>query len=244
MTSPKKHNKPGKETTGHARILDWPENERPRERLLKYGAEALSEAELLAILIRTGTRKRTAVDLAKKLLSDFENLERLASRSAADLRQQLRELGLGLAKASTIVAAFELGRRALASRADKKEPIHSPDDIAQRFIPMLREMKKEVFLVILLDSANHIIRHVKISDGILNSSLVHPREVFRPAIAEPAAAIVLLHNHPSGNPEPSSEDIQITRQLIEVSKVMGIPIHDHIIVAGTGYTSFAERGIL
>jgi len=244
VTFRKKQHKRVQETTAHSRILDWPEGERPRERLLKYGAEALSDAELLAILIRTGARKRTAVDLARKLLTDFENLERLASRSAADLRQQLRELGLGLAKASTIVAAFELGRRALSSRAAKKAPIHSPDDIAQRYMPVLRERKQEVFFVILLDSANHIIREVKISDGILNSSLVHPREVFRPAIAEPAAAIVLLHNHPSGNPEPSGEDLQITRQLIEVSKVMGIPIYDHIIVAGTGYTSFAERGIL
>ena len=244
MTSRKKQNKRGEEFTGHSKILDWPESERPRERLLKYGAETLSDAELLAILVRTGARKITAVDLARRLLSDFETLERLASRSAADLRQQLHEMGLGLAKAATIVAAFELGRRALASHATKKTSIHSPEDIAQRYVPLLREMKKEVFLVILLDSANHIIREVKISDGILNSSLVHPREVFRPAIAEPAAAIVLLHNHPSGNPEPSSEDLQITRQLMEASKIIGIPIHDHLIVAGNSYTSFAERGFL
>lgn len=225
-------------------ILDWPEHERPRERLLKHGVEALSNAELLAILIRTGAKNRTAVDLARTLLQTFETLERLASRSAVELHQQQRKLGLGVAKATTIVAAFELGRRAAASHATKKIRIHSPDDIAKRYIPLLREMKQESFRVILLDSANHIIRDVKISDGILDASLVHPREVFRHAVAEPAAAIILLHNHPSGNPEPSSEDLQITKQLVQASKIMGIPIHDHIIVAGDSYISFAERGIL
>ncbi len=236
----KTRRKTGKDSEGHSRILDWPESERPRERLLAHGVEMLSDAELLAILIRTGARKRTAVDLARKILSDFETLERLASRSAADLRR----LGLGLAKAASVVAAFELGRRALASPSTTKTPVRSPEDIARHYIPLFREKKKENFFVILLDSANHVIREVKISDGILNSSLVHPREVFRPAIAEPAAAIILLHNHPSGNPEPSPEDLQITRQLMEASKIMGIPIHDHLIVAGNSYTSFAERGIL
>lgn len=224
-------------------IPDWPEHERPRERLLKYGAETLSDAELLAILIRTGKKHHTAVDLAQTLLSTFESLDRMASRSVADLRQHEKKLGLGLAKAATIVAAFELGRRA-ASQSTKKTRIHSPEDIANRYIPLMRETKKESFYVILLDSANHILREVKISDGILNSSLVHPREVFKPAIAEPAAAIILLHNHPSGNPEPSNEDVQITRQLVEAGKILSIPIHDHIIIAGNTYASFAERGIL
>lgn len=225
-------------------IPDWPEAERPRERLLKHGVEALSDAELLAILIRAGTKQRTAVDMARELLTTFETLERLASRSIADLRQQQHQLGLGIAKAATIVAAFELGRRAAVPQGRKKIRIQSPEDIAKRYMPQMREMKKEIFMAILLDSANNIIRDVKISVGILNSSLVHPREVFRPAIAEPAAAIILLHNHPSGNPEPSSEDLQITKQLVEASKIIGIPIHDHIIVAGDTFTSFAERGML
>lgn len=227
----------------HMKITHWPEAERPRERLLKQGVEALSDAELLAILIRTGVPKKTAVDVARRLLMQHETLERLASRSVADLRHD-KGVGLGVAKAATIVAAFELGRRAAAGFMDKKVSVRSPDDIARRYIPLFRELKKEIFLVVLLDSANHILREVKISEGILNSSLVHPREVFRPAITEPAAAIILLHNHPSGNAEPSNEDLQITRQLHEAGKILGIPIHDHVIVAGNSYTSFAERGIL
>src|SRR5713101_3989780 len=157
----KRQRKTGKDSDGHSRIPDWPESERPRERLLKHGVEMLSDAELLAILIRTGARKRTAVDLARKILSDFETLERLASRSAADLRQQSRRLGLGLAKAASVVAAFELGRRALASPTTKT-PIRSPEDIARQYIPLFREKKKENFFVILLDSANHVIREVKV----------------------------------------------------------------------------------
>lgn len=224
-------------------IPKWPEHERPRERLLRLGGRSLSDAELLAIIIRTGTRQRTAVDLAKRLLTRFQDLSRLSSRSVADLRQQRTEVGLGTAKAASIVAAFELGRRA-AAQEGKKIRVRSPEDIARYFIPLLREEKKERFSIVLLDSANNSLGDVVISDGILNSSLVHPREVFRPAIAEPAAAIILVHNHPSGNPEPSAEDLQITRQLVEASKILGIPIHDHIIVAGDSFTSFAERGIL
>lgn len=224
-------------------IPEWPEHERPRERLMKHGVDALSEAELLAILLRTGTRNHTAVDVARLLLSKFESLERLSSRSLAELRHHDRKLGLGLAKAATIIAAFELGRRA-ASKSTTKDRIHSPEDVARRYSPHLKDKKHESFIVVLLDSANQIIREVKISDGILNSSLVHPREVFKPAIAEPAAAIILLHNHPSGNPEPSAEDLHITRQLVEASKILSIPIHDHIIIAGNTYTSFSERGIL
>lgn len=222
-------------------IPHWPEQERPRERLIRHGAETLSNAELLAILLRTGSKQRTAVDLARSLLEKFASLERLSFRSVAELRHH----GLGAAKAASIVAAFELGRRAVsAQQTAKKLRVHSPQEIAQRYIPQMFDKKQERFYVILLDSANHIIREEKISDGILNSSLVHPREVFKPAIAEPAAAIILLHNHPSGNPEPSSEDVHITRQLIEASKIIGIPIHDHIIIAGNSYTSFAERGML
>jgi len=220
-------------------IPRWPAHERPRERLLKHGAETLSDAELLAILIRSGTRKRTAVDLARALLADCETLGALASRSIEDLRQRL-----GTAKAAAVVAAFELGRRSAASHNASNPRVHSPEDIARRYIPLMRELKKEQFRVVLLDSANHILRDVRITEGILNSSLVHPREVFKPAITEPAAAIILLHNHPSGNPDPSGEDLQITRQLVDASKIIGIPVHDHIIIAGNTYTSFAEKGLL
>ena len=225
----------------HSKIPDWPKDERPREKLLRRGAVALSDAELLAILIRTGSGNVTAVDLAKKLVADFQSLANLSSRSVHEL---VRYLGLGEAKAISIIAAFELGRRTAAGRREKGMTITSPQDVVECYRPFLRDLKHEQFKVLLLDSANHLLRDVEISTGILDSSLVHPREVFRHAILEPAASIILLHNHPSGNAEPSAEDIQITKQLVESGKIMGILVQDHIVIAGDMFTSFAERGIL
>jgi DNA repair protein RadC len=225
----------------HTKISEWPKNERPREKLMTHGSESLSDAELLAILLRTGAGRITAVDLAKKLLSDFTSLEFLAGRPLHQLKQYH---GLGEVKAISLLAAFELGRRAASYRRTDKLQIHSPEDVVKRFQPLLRDLKHEIFKVLLLDSANHLLRDIKVSDGILNSSLVHPREVFSPAIIEPAASIILLHNHPSGNPEPSPEDIQVTRQIVEAGKIIGIPVHDHIIITADAFTSFAERGIL
>lgn len=222
------------------KITDWPKEERPREKLMAHGPQALSEAELLGILIRTGTGKVTAVDLGHTILKEFSSLRNLTSRSIQELRQFK---GLGNAKAVTLVAAFELGRRASRKQRDGAQ-IRSPEDVVQLYQAQLRDLKHEVFLVLLLDSANHLLREVKISEGILNSSLVHPREVFKPAIDEPAASIILIHNHPSGNPEPSSEDIQITRQMVEAGKIIGIPVHDHIIITAHAHTSFVERGLL
>ena len=224
----------------HTKITEWPLDERPREKLMARGARALSDAELLAILIRAGTGKITAVDLAQTVLKDFKSLKNLSSRAVQELRAYK---GLGDAKAIGLVAAFELGRRAAGSETSN-DPIQSPQHVVQKFQPDLRNLGYEVFKVILLNSANHFLRDVEISRGILNSSLVHPREVFRPAIMEPAASIILLHNHPSGNAEPSAEDIQITRQLVEAGKIMGIPVHDHIIIASNSYTSFSEKGLL
>ncbi len=225
----------------HSKITDWPEGERPREKLKHHGPHILSDAELLAILIRAGTGNITAVDLAKTLLQRFDSLEHLASRPLQDLKQFK---GLGEAKSILLLAAFELGRRTASLHRREKTRVQSPEDVVRRFQPLLRDLKHEIFSVLLLDAANHLLRDVKISEGILNSSLVHPREVFRHAILEPAASIILLHNHPSGNPEPSAEDIQITRQLVEAGKILGIPVHDHIIVTPSSYTSFAERSIL
>lgn len=229
-------------TVYHTKITDWPLAERPREKLMMHGASTLSEAELIAILIRTGTGKATAVDLAKTLLKDFKSLGKLASRQFQELRQYK---GLGDTKSVTLVAAFELGRRAAShQQSANKAQICSPEDVVRRYQSTWRDTQQEIFMVLLLDSANHLLNEVEITRGILNSSLVHPREVFKHAIIEPAASIILLHNHPSGNPEPSTEDIQITRQIVEAGKIIGIPIHDHIIIAGEKYTSFAERGLL
>lgn len=226
--------------TLHRKITDWPASERPRERLLARGVSGLSDAELLAILIRSGAGRLTAVDIAKQLLVEFRSLERLASRSVQELR---RVKGLASTKAMSLVAAFELGRRSTVLPSAPGR-ICSPEDVVRRYQPLVRDLKQEEFRIILLDSANHLLADEVITTGILNSSLVHPREVFRRAIAEPAAGIILLHNHPSGNPEPSAEDIQITRQLVEASRIIGIPVHDHIILARTSFTSFAERGLL
>ncbi|MBI1804362.1 MAG: DNA repair protein RadC [Ignavibacteriae bacterium] len=239
MTRPTK--KVGEPSLYHSKITDWPLDERPREKLMHRGAAALSDAELLAILIRAGTGRITAVDLAKTLLKDFRSVEHLATRAVQDFRQYK---GLGEVKAISLIAAFELGRRAASARGSEKMQINSPEDVVRVYQPLLRDLQQEVFKVLLLDSANHLLRDVTITTGLLNSSLVHPREVFRAAILEPAASIILLHNHPSGNPDPSSEDIQITRQLVEASKVVGIPIHDHLIIALEKFTSFAERGLL
>ena len=225
----------------HSKITDWPKDERPREKLMNHGLHGLSDAELLAILLRTGTGNVTAVDLATTLLREFQSLENLTSRSFHELK---RFHGMGVAKSILLVAAFELGRRSASHRRTDKFTVHSPEDVVQRFQPLLRDLKQEVFKVLLLDSANHLLRDVNVSEGILNSSLVHPREVFRHAILEPAASIIVLHNHPSGNPEPSTEDITVTRQLSDAGKIMGIPLHDHIILTASSYTSFAERGIL
>ncbi len=224
----------------HTTIKQWPEGERPREKLLHSGAAALSEAELLAILIRTGTKGATAVDLAKKLLASGQSLRDLARMSALDIEQ----LGIGRTRAVTIVAAFELMRRLPTSDGNLKPTFRTPNDVVNRFGPRLRDLKHEEFWVLLLNAANHLLRDVKISSGTLDSSLVHPRECFHDAIKEKAASVIFLHNHPSGNAEPSREDLSITKQLVEAGKVLGIPVHDHIIIAGGGFTSFAERGLL
>lgn len=225
----------------HTRIKDWPADERPREKLFKRGAYALSDAELLALLIRAGTGKTTAVDIARKILSQEKNLRGIAAKSAVEL---MRLKGIGKAKAVELLAAFEIGRRVEAAKGEDKIIIRSPEDVAKFMVPRLRDRPQEVFSVLLLDSKNGIKHEVELSQGTLNASLVHPREVYKAAIDYLAAAIIVVHNHPSGNREPSREDIEITRQLVEAGKVIGIPLHDHLIIAGDTYTSFAERGLL
>ena len=163
----------------HTKITEWPEGERPREKLANHGSARLSDAELLAIVLRTGAGKITAVDLAKKLLIEFESLERLATCSAEEL-QSLH--GMGPAKAAAILAAFELGRRSASLNRSRRFQVRSPEDVVNRFQPLMRDLKQEKFNVLLLDSANNLLREVEITSGILNSSLVHPREVFADAI--------------------------------------------------------------
>ena len=220
-------------------IKQWREDDRPRERLKKHGASALSDSELLAILIRTGLKGYSAIDLARDLIARFSNLSSLSSCDYSEFR---KIKGLGETKAVTLAAAFELGKRCLSEPFELFKKIQSPKDIVGHYIPKLRNEKSENFRILLLNSSNKAYREVIVSKGILNASLVHPREVFKIAISESANSIILLHNHPSGNPEPSQEDFHITRQLVEAGEIIGIRIFDHIIVAGNSYYSFAEMG--
>ena len=221
-------------------IKDWPEDDRPREKLQHKGASLLSETELLAILIRTGKKGTTALDLAKKLMSDGRTLREVAQMSVDDLVLE----GIGKARATSIVAACELSRRLPASTGKERPTFHCPEDVAGIYIPKLRDLRHEEFWVLLLTSANRLIADIRITSGTLNSSLVHPRECFQEALKQSAATVIFLHNHPSGNSEPSQEDLAITRQLVESGKILGIPVHDHIIVAGDAFTSLADRGLI
>lgn len=241
------HHTPGvrEDHSTHRTITHWPEQDRPRERLLRHDASVLSDAELLAIVLRTGTGSRTsritALDLAMELLNRFGSLHGIASRGPAEFAGLH---GVGRAKAAALAAAIELGRRVASATPEPVLTIRAPADVVRAFQPRMKDLNVEVFKVLLLDSANHLLKDVDVSRGILNSSLAHPREVFRPAITESAASVILVHNHPSGNPEPSPEDVQITRQLTEAGKIMGIPVHDHIIIGWPGYSSLAEKGVI
>jgi DNA repair protein RadC len=229
-----------KDASSRRSIKAWPRNERPRERLLLRGPAAVSDAELLAILIRSGSGNANALDLARSILTEAGNLRRVAARSAEEFA---RGQGMGWAKAVTLVAAFELGRRAEREIPDDETIIRSPEDVAALMIPRLRDATCEKFHVLVLDSKNGMIRNIELTSGTLNASLVHPREVFKTAIDHRAASVIVVHNHPSGNREPSREDIEITRQLAETGRIVGIPLHDHIIIAGNSFTSLAERGL-
>ena len=222
-------------------IKDWPLGERPREKLLAHGPGPLGDAELLALLIGSGTHGATAVDLAQRLLLFAQDLTGLARLSPEAL---CRHRGVGEASAARIAAALEIGRR-LASRETGERPrMTTPEAVADRFGPSLRDLRHEVFKVVLLDGGNRLLRDVDITQGLLNASLVHPREVFKSAVDFQAAGVILVHNHPSGEAAPSPEDRRVTAQLVKAGEIMGIPVLDHVIVAGLRYFSFAQAGIL
>jgi DNA repair protein RadC len=232
--------------TGYQRaIKEWPEDERPRERLMKLGADALSEAQLLAIVLSTGDASsgRSALDLAMHLVQTFGGLRALDAASIAELRQTK---GIGPAKATTIKAALELGKRLSGEPAQRNFKVTSPRDLVNYFRPRLQHLRKEVFKAILLNTKHQVLKDVTVSEGSLSASLVHPREAFLPAIKESAAAVIFLHNHPSGDPTPSTEDRELTLRLAEVGQLVGINVLDHIIVgSGTpGYISFRDAGWL
>ena len=219
------------------RIKDLPKIERPREKLIKYGPEKLSNSELLAILLRSGKKGENVIELAGKILKRF-NAKKLPNLTFNDLKKYS---GLGPAKASEIVACFELGKRLLKN---KKAQIYlKPKDVWEE-LKDLRDHKKEHFVIFYLDSRNQEIKREIISVGSLNANLVHPREVFEPAVRHLAAQIVLAHNHPSGDPEPSEDDLEITKRLTESGKILGIEVVDHIIITKTGFISFKEKNLI
>jgi len=218
-------------------IKELPKVERPREKLIQYGPGKLSNSELLAILLRSGKKGENVVQLANKILKKFSKDE-LPNLTFNDLKDYS---GLGPAKACEIVACFELGKRLLK---DKKAEIYlKPKEIWEE-LKDLRDHKKEHFVIFYLDSRNQEIKREIISVGSLNANLVHPREVFEPAVRNLAAQIILAHNHPSNDPEPSEDDLEITKRLVESGKILGIEVVDHIIITKTEFISFKEKNLI
>jgi len=223
-------------------IKEWPESDRPREKLLEKGPGALSDAELLAIILRNGDANagKSALDFGREIMQMFgESLRKL---EGASIQEICVFKGIGLAKAAQIKAALEIGKRFAQEEIKRGDPFRSSADIFNHYREQLGSLKKEEFHVLLLDAKNRVIKDVRVSEGSLTSSLVHPREVFNPVIRESAAAVIFVHNHPSGDPLPSQEDLQITRRLREVGEVMGVQVLDHVIIGKGKYVSFVDDG--
>jgi DNA repair protein RadC len=219
----------------------WPPSERPRERLYFNGPTALADAELLALQLGSGRRGKDAVEVARELLAAYGSLAEVAGRDVAELA---RQRGVGRAKAARLAAAFELTRRLRARTPGARTALGNPEEVYAAFGPLMEDLKREVFRVALLNAQNGLVRDVVISEGTLSASLVHPREVFKPAILESAASVILLHNHPSGDPTPSREDIRLTRQLVECARLLDLRVHDHVVIGRGRFISLAERGII
>ncbi len=218
-----------------------PASERPRERLSKYGADVLSNSELLAIILRTGSRNVSAIDLANKLLKGEGGLRRLYELSFEELKSID---GIGSAKASQIKASLELGKRLRTFKDDVSLYIKSPDDIASIVMEDMRYLKKECLKLIMLNTKNMVISIKDVSIGGLNSSIVHPREIYIEAIKRSSSSIIICHNHPSGDPSPSNEDINVTKRIYEAGKIIGIELLDHIIIGDGKYISLKAKNIM
>lgn len=227
----------GEGMKNNKKIKDLPKVERPREKLIQYGPEKLSNSELLAILLGSGKKGENVIELANKILKKFK-AESLPNLSFDDLKNYS---GLGPAKACEIVACFELGKRLLKDK--KATLIMSPKEVWEE-LKDIRDNKKEHFIAFFLDTRNQVIKREVVSVGSLNANLVHPREVFEPAVRDLAAQIILAHNHPSGDPEPSEDDLLLTKKLVESGKILGIEVFDHIIVAKDSFFSFKNKGII
>ncbi len=225
-------------------IKEWPEDERPRERLLKFGSSELSTAQLLAIILKTGGKNKSALALAREILIRFNSLRDIEDASTAEFSDVK---GIGSAKIAQLKAAFELGRRLL--RNGKKNSSQNPcfknsQQVYDYYMSKFFGLKKEKFFCMLIDTKNRVFKETLISEGTLTSSLVHPREVFRYAIKEAAASVLFVHNHPSGDPTPSKNDMDITKRLVQTGRVVGINVLDHIIIGDGKYVSLLEKGYI
>lgn len=213
--------------------------DRPRERLMRQGAESLSNQELIAILLRTGTKEESVLLLANRVLTVFERLHYLKH---ATIEEMVAIKGIGEVKAIQLLAAIELGRRLAQKQDDEKFTIRSPQDAAAYLMPDMTSLNQEHFVVLFLNIKNQIIHRQTIFIGSLNASIVHPREIFREAVKRSAASIICAHNHPSGVPTPSEEDIEVTKRIEEAGYIMGIELIDHVIIGDHQFISLKEKG--
>lgn len=215
--------------------------DRPRERLIRQGAESLSNQELIAILLGSGTKQESVLHLANRVLTFFEQIHELKN---ATIEEIMSIKGIGKAKAVQLLAAVELGRRLSQQQTEEKYTIRSPQDAASYLMPDMTSLKQEHFVVLFLNVKNQVLHKQTIFIGSLNASIVHPREIFREAVKRSAASIICAHNHPSGNPSPSSEDIDVTKRLIESGLIMGIELLDHVIIGDHKFISLKEKGYM
>jgi DNA repair protein RadC len=223
-------------------VRDLPLNERPRERLLKLGSEALSAQEILALILGRGIKGESVMVTSQKLLSRFGNLKGIANASVEEL-SEVR--GVGLAKAAQIKAALELSKRLEGDAGERQKPmVKSPEDVVNIAKSQLKGKKKEHFLVLCLDTRNRVINCRPVSIGSLDASIVHPREVFKEAVSSSAASVIFVHNHPSGDPEPSKEDVELTKRLVKAGEIIGIDVLDHIIICDRSYLSLKAKNLL
>ncbi len=221
----------------HLTVKELPERIRPRERLISQGASSVSDTELLAIILSTGKKGQTSLDLSQRLIKKFESLLELGR---ADYQELVALKGVGRAKACQILAAFELSRRVGLLANERKAQITSPDEAARILMPTLSYLSQEHFCALILDTKRRLIKLSKIAIGALNTAIVYPREVFRPALKANASAIIVAHNHPSGDAQPSEEDIRLTGRLFEAGKILGVDLLDHIVIGANCYSSLRQ----
>jgi len=224
----------------HARIHELPLSERPRERLQHYGAAALNSGELLAIILRTGVGGESVLDLSRRLLVSHGGLTGLARASFGEL---VHEHGMGKAKTAQLLAAFELGKRLLVASPEERPQIASPADAANLLMPEMALLEQEHLRTLLLDTKHHVLASPTVYVGNVNTSVIRVGEVFREAVRENCAAIIVAHNHPSGDPAPSADDVRVTEQIVQAGKLLDIDVLDHLIIGRQRYVSLKERGL-